>query len=292
MRGVGTATAALTIVNALPTGIGCALGIGLRATAEIALRSEGGAAPEELRISPPARTRLVETAAQLAFSRFIPDTPPSGELSVRSEIPVARGLKSSSAVASAIVSAVAHAAGASPSALDVARLSAEIGRAAGVSATGAFDDALAGLRPGFCVTDNRAGELLGSADADVGWEAAVLVPPGSHGPSPKWASEFAREARDGAQAVDLALHGDFWGAMERNSELVERVMGYDYASLRAALRSAGALGAGVSGLGPALVAVAPQARIPRLLELLSGLPGERFRVAVASTSPSPPEGSS
>ena len=289
MRGVGTATAALTVINALPTGVGCALGIGLSATAEVRLRVNDASAPTGLRIAPANRTPLVETAVRVAFSRFLPRPPDFAELAVRSEIPVARGLKSSSAVASAIVVAVARAAGVEVPTLEIARLSAEIGRASGVSATGAFDDALAGLRPGFCLTDNREDRLLESADAGIGWEAAVLVPPGSHGLSPVWMPEFAREAPQGARAVDLARHGNYWDAMDVNSELVERVMGYDYATLRAELRSEGALGAGVSGLGPAFVAVAPWGRIPRLLGLLSRRPGERLRVPIPSSASASPE---
>ena len=283
MRGVGTATAAFTIVNALPTGIGCALGLGLAAVADVHLPSDDPNAPSGLRIPSANRTPLVETAAQVAFSRFLPRPPDSAELTVRSEIPVARGLKSSSAVASAIVLAVAQAAGIKAPPLEVAHLSAEIGRTCGVSATGAFDDALAGLGPGFCLTDNRSERLLGSSDAGTDWGAAVLVPPGSHGLSPSWLPEFVREAGPAAQAVDLARRGEYWAAMEVNSDLVERVMGYEYASVRAELRAEGALGAGVSGLGPALVAVAPRPRLPRLLGLLARLPGEHLQVAIPSS---------
>lgn len=289
MRGVGTATAALTIVNALPTGIGCALGLGLSATAEVDLRSSDPSVSPGFRIAPANRTPLVETAARLAFSRFFPRPPDSADLTVRSEIPLARGLKSSSAVASAIVLAVARAAGVEIPVLEVARLSAEIGRASGVSATGAFDDALAGLQPGFCLTDNRGGKLLGTGQANAGWGAAVLVPPGAHGPSPRWTAEFAREVGAATQAVDLVRRGDFWGAMELNSALVERVMGYDYASLRGELRAEGALGAGVSGLGPAFVAVAPWERLPRLLDLLARRPGERLRVPISPSRAVAPE---
>lgn len=291
MRGVGTATAALTIINALPTGVGCALGVGLSATAEVHLRSHDADAPPGLRIPPANRTPLVETAVRVAFSRFLPHPPDSAELIVRSEIPVARGLKSSSAVASAIVLAVAHAADIDVTPLEVARLSAEIGRASGVSATGAFDDALAGLRPGFCLTDNREDRLLGSTDATPGWEAAILVPPGSHGLSPGYLPEFVREAPQSTRAIDLARAGAYWEAMELNSDLVERVMGYDYASLRAELLAEGALGAGVSGLGPSFAVIAPWGRIPRLLDVLARRPGERLRVTIPSSQPGPPGGS-
>lgn len=284
MHGVGRATAALTVVNALPTGIGCALGIDLATTVEVELRGDDGGSLPRIDIPDENRTPLVEVALRTALSRYVARRPRSVEMRVRSQIPMARGLKSSSAVASAIVRAVARAAGVEAPPLEVARLSAEAGRESGVSATGAFDDALAGLTPGFCLTNNRDGTLLDAFDAGVGWEAAVLIPPGSHRPSPAWSAEFAAVAPAGAQIVDVARRRDYWTAMDANSALVERVMGYEYSALRAELRSEGALGAGVSGLGPALAAVAPSTRIPRLLEILSRAPGDRLRVAVAGAS--------
>ena len=283
MRGIGLASAAATVVNALPTGIGCALGLDLAATAEVDLTELPG--PRGIVLDTPAesRTHLAEVAVARAAARFLGAPGASVRLTVRSRIPVARGLKSSSAVASAISLAVAHAVGADPSPLEVARLSAVIGREAGVSATGALDDALAGLRPGFVVTDNRNDTLLRAEPVAEELEAAVLVPAAHHAPSPEWARRFAAEADEGARVVEAARAGAFWAAMTRNTELVERVMGYArYASLRRDLARAGAVASGVSGLGPALVAIAPPACISEVLEVLASAEGDRFRVGLRS----------
>ena len=288
MRGLGTASSALTIVNALPTGIGCALGIALTATAEVELSSSAIEARPSLRVAEGERTALVETATRRALARCLPGRAVDVELRVRSEIPPARGLKRSSAVASASVAAIDRATDAELPAEERAVLSAEIGREAGVSATGALDDAYAGLSPGFCLTDNRQSRLLAVTPPGPDWEAAILLPPGEHRPSPTWAERFSREVSASARAVERARAGDFWSAMELNSELVERVMGYDYAALRLELRVEGALGAGVSGLGPALVTVAPGPRMPRLLAVLERHPGQRLRVPVTrAESPAP-----
>ncbi len=283
MHGVGRASAAITIVNALPTGIGCAIGIDLEAIAEATILPalDDPGAPTEPRTDGPSP--LVAEAVREALRQFTKDVDSPCEVTVRSAIPIARGLKSSSAVASAVVLAVAQAAGSTPAARQVARLSAEVSRRSGVSATGAYDDALAGLSTGFVVTDNGRDALMRHRPADPRWEVALLVPPGTHPASPGLQDAFRAYAKESRRALDAALADRWWDAMHRNSEIVERVMGYSYASLRTRLATAGAVGSGVSGLGPAYAAVAPTERIPRILELLAKEEGTVLRAGLRRT---------
>ena len=283
MHGVGRATAAVSIVNALPTGIGCALGIGLEAEVTIDLEPRPNGSETELTADPTHASPVVTTAFRLAVAKFLGGRPVLGRLVVRSAVPVARGLKSSSAVASATARAVAAAAGARDSPEEIARLSAVAARTAGVSATGAFDDALAGVQPGFVVTDNGADQLLRSGPAEPGWEAALLVPETRHRPSPEWAPAFAREGARGREAAELARAGKWWAAMECNTKLVESVIGYAYEPLRTELRAAGALAAGVSGLGPALAAIQPAARTEEVVRVLRRHEGEVLKAPVSGS---------
>lgn len=275
MHGVGRAAGAITIVNALPTGVGCALGISLFAEAEVDLRPLSSGEEEQLRVSPGPSTPLVKAAVRGALRRYAPEGRGAVDLSLRCEIPPARGLKSSSAVASAIVLAIARAQRFEPTALEVAQLSAEVSRTAGVSATGAFDDALAGLASGFVVTDNALGMLLRAGPSDPDWIVALFVPPEGHAPSPEWGARFKAEAREGRAAAEAALRGDWWKAMALNTCLVERTMHYSYGRVRELLLRGGALGAGVSGLGPALAAVGPRDRTDPMLRALPTNGGER-----------------
>lgn len=285
MRGVGRASAAITIVNALPTGVGCALGIGLYATAEVTLRPRREDSRNTVRIPKRSRTRLVEVALQGALDRFGKAGGIEADLSLTSEIPSSRGLKSSSAVASAIGIAVARALGRTPEPLETALLSAEASKAAGVSATGALDDALAGLAGDFVVTDNSRGTVLLTGPADPDWEAALLIPRSTHRPSPGWKQAFEAHEKEGRAAVEAALSRDWWKAMALNTELVERTMHYDYSEVRKDLLRHGALGCGVSGLGPALVAVAPRGCVHGLLEAMPASLGERRSVPLTATGP-------
>ncbi len=225
MRGVSRSSAALTVVNALPTGTGCAIGFGRFVTATADLEPDRTATLE----CTPAEsaTPLVRASVAAALARYGHGAAVHTTLLLQSEIPVARGLKSSSAVSTATIRAVGRALGDEPNPLAVARIAAEVGRSVGVSASGALDDALASLRPGFVITDNRTDTVIGEGRADPAWSAVVYLPHGQHPPSPSLRGRFEAEAPAGHLAVSDVLAGRFLNAMEKNTELVERVMGYE-----------------------------------------------------------------
>jgi len=268
VRGVGSARAAISIVNALPLGVGAAVGIEWPARTTAYL---DGDRPTIARASVRPRsssTRLVQAAARASLDRFAASHGGRLRLVVRSSIPVARGLKSSSAVSASVALATARAAGAEPSPAEVARIAAEVGRATGTSATGAFDDALAGLVQGGVVTDNARDAELGRFEVDRRLAVVLWVPGRPHPRSPTARRRFTREPALARRAVDAALSGNWIEAMAANSSLVERAMGYRYAVLHEAVARAGAVASGVSGLGPTFAAVAPIDRLRRVLRAL------------------------
>jgi shikimate kinase len=274
VRGLGRSSGAVTVVNALPTGVGCAIGIQRYVTASVDLersdRSSLKCDPSE------SSTPLVRAAVATGLEKFGEAVPFRATIRLRSELPVAKGLKSSSAVATSILLSVAGAFRAAPTSSDLAQLAADVNRAVGLSATGAFDDALAGLRSGFVLTDNRRDCLLAVTPAPAAWTAVVYLPPGVHPPSPQWKSRFEVAAEEGQRIVESARAGDFAAAMRRNSDLVESVMGYDFRRLRERMQASGAVAVGVSGLGPALVALVPHDRSSEVLAALPTDVGERF----------------
>ncbi len=287
MRSVGEATAAVSVVNALPTGIGAAIGIELRARAELTAEPSRGA-DAELVIQPQgSETRLVREATRRARAAYpIPEQIPV-RLEVSSEIPQGRGLKSSSAVASAIVLAFARAAGAPEDLLAIARISADTARSAGVSATGAFDDALAGLVGGLVVTDNVHDRLVRAIVLDPALQVGVWIPSGTHPPSPETHARFRQESVQSHAAVEAVLRDDWPAAMDLNSDLVERVMGYPYRPLREEARRRGAIAAGTSGLGPAFAVLAPKDRISSATAHLSTSEAELRTVNPSQNPPLP-----
>jgi shikimate kinase len=279
VKGSGEATAAITIVNALAAGVGSAVGIDLRVRAEVDLRPSGSSGKWDVDVPDSARTPLVIHALTEALRRFAPDSSGTGALVLHSDVPIARGLKSSSAVSSAIVLAVARAMDASLDPLEVARLSAHVSRAAGVSATGALDDALAGLTTGVVVTDNRAETVLARYSLPPELGVVLYLPPGKHRPAPELLPAFRAVAEQGQVAGELAKRGQWQAAMRENTTLVERVIGYDYAALRERLRARGAVASGVSGLGPAYATIAPVDSLGVLLAELPDTAGTRRSLA-------------
>jgi shikimate kinase len=266
VRGVGRASAAISVVNAIPSGVGCAHGVRLYAVVSAALEASSA---ERVEVEPSASaTPLVLGSVRAALSHLHPEAPMSAHLQIDSEIPVGKGLKSSSAVATATIRAVADALGTSVDPLETARWAARVAVEVGVSATGAFDDALAGLLTGFIITDNRSGQLLSRRSADPDWTAVLHVPGGVHPSSPGLQSAFRRAEAEGKAAATAALRGAWTEAMERNTLLVERVMGYEYGDLRGRARALGAVASGVSGLGPALVSLVPSARASAVLNAM------------------------
>src|SRR4029077_12491491 len=103
-----------------------------------------------------------------------------GRVAVVSAIPPARGLKSSSAVGVAVAQAVASAYGRSPAAETCAAASAEVSRAIGLSATGAFDDALAAAEGGVVLTENTSRTVRARATLDTDWSVVLWIPAGEH----------------------------------------------------------------------------------------------------------------
>ena len=282
MRGVGEARSAISVVNALPLGIGAAVGIDwpARAIVRVGRASE---ARDALIVEPRgSRTPLVRLSVRTARAKFGDGGSGRLRLTLRSSIPVARGLKSSSAVSSAVALATARAYCREPTATQVARLAAEVGRAAGVSATGAYDDALAGLVSGGVVTDNRHDAELRRFDVGEELGVALWVPAARHPPSLRLRARLRRYPALAQRAVDAVLDGDWVEAMAANTSLVERAMGYRYDRLHESMRRAGAAASGTSGNGPAFAVVAPASRLPRIL---AALPRTGRRRSVRLTPP-------
>ena len=275
MRGVGTASGAVTVVNALATGIGCAIAVTLPVRAEIDLRPTGSKGSNRVHMERGSDSELVRETVAVGLSRFAPGEFYSGELRVDSEVPPRRGLKSSSAVAGAVLRAVASALRLARPPEELARLAAGVAQEIGLSATGAYDDCLAALQGGLVLTDNTNRTVIRAQPFPLNLRVAVWIPPESHLPSTAWRERFRAEAEAGRRAVEAARAGRWAEAMTLNTELVERVMGYDYATLRSDLISHGATMCGVSGMGPAIAALAPE---DVLDDVVSHLPPDRGEI--------------
>lgn len=248
--GAGMAFGAVTILNATATGIGCALAIQAPTTATwtwqgAGLQLEG--APDTLLAT------AVLAVAQVAFAEQR-----GAVLTVNCPFPPRRGLKTSSSVAAALFRAAAHASARTLSQEEVESLAVEACRRAGITLTGALDDQVAVIRGGCHVTNNLADQILRSIAAPT-VQVAIWIPDAEIPKASVRELRVASIAPEISKARTLLEAGDLAGAMTVNGRAFTAL--YLEAGLPVNPNVAevalayGALGAGLSGTGPAVAAL-------------------------------------
>jgi shikimate kinase len=284
-RGRAVALGAGTVLNALATGVGSAFALDAETTATVTL-DDTGTVTGEIAEDPDADTRLVERCVELTVERYAPsdggDT--GGRVHTESEVPMAAGLKSSSAAANATVLATLSALGvevvdgadgvddgcapeSGVSRLDACRLGVEAARAAGVTVTGAFDDASASMLGGVTLTDNRTDDLLAREERD--WDALVWTPPERAYSADADVSRCERIAPMARLVADLAGEGRYAEAMTVNGLAFSAAL--DFPTEPAVEAMPHAAGVSLSGTGPSVVAVGERSE----LETVAAMWGER-----------------
>jgi len=268
------ANGAISVVNAIITGhAGASLGIALRTEAKVTLLED----VPEVEVIINGDEAEDATLARLVLKGVVsrlgePDW--GGRVETTSEIPASRGLKSSSAAANAIALATNHAFqlydGESLSRSDLLACAIEAALDAGVTITGAFDDASASMLGGLCVTDNKARKLLHREDADESLRVILLVPASKTPTLSVKDLPYAPFAPLALQAHALARTGKWRDALTLNGLVAGALYGVPPAWTRDALAS-GAQCAGVSGTGPAFAAVCKEGDVKAVETSLAAL---------------------
>lgn len=271
MRGFATAHGAATILNAVATWKGSAFAIGLETTAEVELNRSGCVKGDV----PGVDTRLVERCVELVLDHFRLEY--GGVVRTSSEIPLASGLKSSSAAANAAVLATLDALGAEMDLEEAAKMGVIAAREVGVTITGALDDALASMLGGVVVTDNREMTLLKREEINRG--VMLLVPDKklfSRDTDVKRSRLIAPLAE---LSFELAMRGDYFRAMTLNGFAYCCALSFSAEPLLRALE-VGAQGASLSGTGPSYAAILDTARMDALEAAWGDLGGRVIRTEV------------
>ena len=293
MEGQAAALGAGTVLNALATGTGAAFGVDVetRATVELAPDAEGvtGTVAED----PAADTELIERCVALATDRW--GDGEGGTVRTDSDVPLAAGLKSSSAAANAAVLATCDALGlavdgdrqassggsdpgrATVTRLEACRLGVRAAREAGVTVTGAFDDATASMLGGVTLTDNREDELRRREPVD--WDVVVWTPPERVYSADADVTRCEAVAPMADLVADLAVDGRYAEAMTVNGLAFSAALGFDADPAVEAMSNA--TGVSLSGTGPSVVAVSdpadPDADLDAVVDAWSGRPGDLLR---------------
>ncbi|MFP4530565.1 MAG: shikimate kinase [Halodesulfurarchaeum sp.] len=271
MDGRARAPAAGTVLNALATGYGSAFAIDRYVTAEVTLGGE--AVTGEIAGDPDADTSLVERAVERVLEQF--GTGEGATVRTESEVPLASGLKSSSAAANAAVLATLSALDTTDSVSreDAARIGVEAARDAGVTVTGAFDDASASMLGGLTITDNTEDRLIERETPD--WEVAVWMPP-EQGFSADANVERCKRIAPIAEVVrELAEAGRYEVAMTINGFAYAAALERPSEPMIEALPAA--RGVSLSGTGPSYVAVGERNAIDVVMDRWQKRNGKAFR---------------
>jgi len=254
MVGRARAPAAGTVLNALANHTGSAFAIDADTTATVELTDEPGVTGE-IAGAPGADTALIERCVGIVTERY--GEKRGGTVRTESEVPMAAGLKSSSAAANAAVLATLDALSVpiGPDGTlvreDAARLGVEAARDAGVTATGAFDDASASMLGGVTVTDNDGDELL--AREPVDWDVLVWTPPERAYSAEADVGRCERIAPIADFVAETALDGRYAEAMTVNGFAFCAALGFSAEPLIEALPEA--RGVSLSGTGPSVTAI-------------------------------------
>ena len=261
-----TVHGAISLVNAIANQKGATLGIALKVEATV----------ETI----PGKGIVLQSENKSLSSRLINKTiekiVPKKELeqnkitvTLRSEIPTGYGLKSSSAISSAVALACAKIF--KPKLTDQQILLAGVDASieSKVSITGAYDDACSCYYGGFNVTDNAKRKRTHFEKGPINLVVIIFIPKNRKRGNVKKLRSLSTVFE---RAWELARKANYWEAMNINGLATASILNSD-PEIIVRLIQRGALGASVSGNGPSIAAITKKENESSIKELFSTLEG-------------------
>lgn len=275
MMGQATAIAygAATIVNAMATGKGAAFGVDLYTKAQVKLIDDPSIIKAEIASDPKESTLLMEKTVARVLQRFNAEKRFGVKVKTWSNIPIARGLKSSSAAANAVALATTAALGEMEDDFRIINLGVDAAFDAKVTVTGAFDDACASYFGGVVLTDNLERKIVGQLSLPDDLVVLFHVPPRKAYSADSNIERLKNMTSLVQVAYEEALAGKFWEALTLNGLLYSSAWGYD-SSIAIDALAAGAVAAGLCGKGPAVTAVMPKDKVDSVRAAFQNFGGE------------------
>ena len=239
---------AVSMVNAIAIGKGATLGIDTYVETTL-IKKEG----KGIHITSENKTissRLINKIIENMIPKEIRDKTKL-ELDFKSNIPTGYGLKSSSAISTAVVLSCAKAFDIKIKDEDVLKIGAKTSIEAKVSITGAYDDACACYFGGFNVTDNFKMNLVQRELAPEKLQAIIFLPRTRKRGNLKRLVEFKSAFE---KAWKLASNSDYWNAAILNGIATTSILNSE-PHLITKLMEKGAICATISGNGPSIIAI-------------------------------------
>jgi len=267
-----------TVINAIASGYGSAFGIERYVTAEVELKASKIKCESDKEVE----TDLMEICVRNVLKRLNIET--GVKVKTYSDLPVASGLSSSSATSNAVTMATFIALSSEYGSnlqltdSEILNMGIDSSLEAGVTITGAFDDASASFYGGLTVTDNMKRKILKKKDME---EQNILI----YMPNKKSLtaqSDIGRMkllAPYVKLAFKLALNGDIYRALTLNGLLYCAALEFNPNIALDAL-DAGAIASGLSGTGPSFVAVVDNKNFDNVLDAWKSYQGKIIRTNV------------
>ena len=257
---------AISIVNAIATSKGAALGISKKVNVEMETSDGNGIVikVENKSMSSRLINKVVEKIVsknQLSKTKL--------KISLNSEIPTGYGLKSSSAISTAVAMVCAKLFKPDMDDFEILNAGVKASIETKVSLTGAYDDACACYYGGFVVTDNHNKKIIRSEKC-LNHVSAVIFIPKSRKRGNIRKLETSSDVFE--QAWNLAKKSDYWNAMILNGLATSNILSAEPKIIPKLIES-GALGASVSGNGPSIAAITKNNNVSKIKNVFSSLEG-------------------
>jgi len=234
-----------TIINGIATGKGSAFAIDLKVKTTVEFIDDG---KKEVRgivkDNPNIDTTLIELCLKNVLEYF--DLDYSGKVITETEIPIRSGLSSSSATSNAVVMAAFDALGEKIDDKLILEIAIKSSFEAGVTVTGAYDDATASYYGGITITDNLERKIIKKDRFKEDIKVLVLIPKLNKNIDVK----RMKLIKDYVEvAFRECLQGNYYRALFLNGLLYASALGFPTNIPIEAIEK-GALTAGLSGTGP------------------------------------------
>ena len=262
-----TVHGAISLVNAIATGKGATLGISPKVEAIIEATDGSGISIKSDNQNLSSRL-ISKTIEKIISKKMLAKTKLNLELN--SEIPTGYGLKSSSAISSAVALATAKLFKKKFNDSKILLAGVDASIETKVSITGAYDDACACYYGGFMVTDNYKRKIIASKKAPTNLKVVIFIPKSRKRGNIKKLKTLNPVFE---RAWSFAKNSDYWNAMILNGFATSSILNSDPKIITKLVEN-GAMGASISGNGPSIAAVAKQSNISRIKKVFSSLEGK------------------
>ena len=261
-----TVHGAISLVNAIANQKGATLGISLKVEAVVETSPGKGITIQSKNKS--LSSRLINKTVEKVISKKDLEKNKI-TITLDSEIPTGYGLKSSSAISSAIVLACAKIFKPKFTDQQILLAGVEASIESRVSITGAYDDACSCYYGGFNVTDNAKRKRIHFQKAPTNLIAVIFIPKNRKRGNLKNLKVLSAIFDN---AWELARKESYWEAMIINGLATASILNSD-SKIITTLIEKGALGASVSGNGPAIAAITKKENEATIKKVFSALEG-------------------